>query len=418
MRDEILFLAHRIPYPPDKGDKIRSWHLLRHLARRHRVHLGCLLDDPDDRAHLPFLAGQVESLQAEPIVPRRRKVASLAGLATGRPLTFGYFRNAALGRWVRQLLRERPIRFAYVFSSGVAPYLLEVPQRPPMVVDFVDVDSEKWRQYAAEAGPPQSWLFAREARRLAEAERRIAELSAFSLLVSEPEAALFRDRSGLDETRVGALSNGVDLAQFDAGREWASPFPQRERRLVFTGAMDYRANVEAVTWFVREILPLVRARVPEAVLSIVGTRPTPAVLQLGEQPGVRVTGRVEAVAPWLAHAEVAVAPLRVARGIQNKVLEAMAMGRPVVATPEAREGIDAAAGEDLLTAAAPAEFAEQVCRCLEDPALGRRLGEAGLRRVRERYSWEARQRDLDALLARVLPAAPAAPAQEPLQVPA
>lgn len=409
--DEILFLAHRIPYPPDKGDKIRSWHILRHLAANYRVHLGCLLDDPADRAHLPFLADQVASLHVETLSPRRQKVMSLAGLLTGAPLTFGYFRKAGLGRWVRQVLAERPIRFVYVFSSGVAPYALERRDGPPVVVDFVDVDSEKWRQYAAEASPPQSWLFAREARLLERAERRIAGRAAFSTLVSEPEAALFRRKTGLGPGSVGAVSNGVDLAQFDAERNWPSPFPEGERSLVFTGAMDYRANVEAVTWFSRDILPLVRARHPDAVFSIVGTRPAPAVRQLGELPGVRVTGRVESVCPWLAHAEAVVAPLRVARGIQNKVLEAMAMGRPVVTTPEAREGIEAVEDRDLLTALDPAAFARQVSRCLDEPALGRRLGEAGRSLVRERYSWQAREQELDRILERVLKAARPAAAQ-------
>lgn len=401
--DEILFLAHRIPYPPDKGDKIRSWHFLRHLAAHFRVHLGCLLDDPADREHLAFLRERTASLHVEEIDPRRQKLLSLRGLATGEALTFPYFRSRGLARWAARLRAERPLKCVYVFSSGVAPPAFARDGKgPPVLVDFVDVDSEKWRQYAAEARPPQSWLFAREARLLARAERRIAERACFSTLVSEPEAALFRRRSGLGADKVGALGNGVDLEQFDAGRSWQSPFPAGERCLLFTGAMDYRANVEAVSWFAREILPLVRARYPDAVFSIVGARPTQAVRQLAGLEGVRVTGRVESVCPWLAHAEVVVAPLRVARGIQNKVLEAMAMARPVVATPEAQEGIDARDGRELLLAGDPAGLAEQVCRCLAQPRLAAGLGEAALALVRERHSWQARQAELDGILERVL----------------
>ncbi|MEX0760144.1 MAG: glycosyltransferase, partial [Tistlia sp.] len=227
--DEILFLSHRIPYPPDKGDKIRSWHVLRHLASRYRVHLGCLLDDPDDRAHLPFLAERVASLHVEEISPRRQKLLSLSGLLTGEPLTFAYFRKAGLRRWARRVIAERPLKFVYVFSSGVAPFALAGRGGPPVIVDFVDVDSEKWRQYAEEAKPPLSWLFAREARLLEREERRIAERAAFSTLVSEPEAALFRCKTGLDEAAVGAVGHRLDHVQFDTGRDWATPIPAGER---------------------------------------------------------------------------------------------------------------------------------------------------------------------------------------------
>src|SRR3954470_18012922 len=389
---DLLFLAHRIPYPPDKGDKIRSWHLLRHLAARYRVHLGCFVDDPQDDEHEPVLRALCESCHFAPLNPRMAKLGSLRGLLTGEALTFAWFRDSRLTRWVKETHVARPITAQVVFSSSMAPFAEAVEGfRGRRIVDFIDLDSDKWRQYAENAGQPMRWIYRRESRLLARAETAIAARSSASLFVSEAEADLFRRRPGVAAEHVHALGNGVDLDYFNGQRAYPDPYPPGGPVLVFTGMMDYRANVDAVRWFADQVLPAVRARHADVRFAIVGARPDERVRKLGEGAGVIVTGRVVDVRPYLAHAAVAVAPLRIARGIQNKVLEAMAMARPVVASAEAFEGIDAEPGADLLVAGSGGEgFAELVCRLLENPGEAAGLGARGRRLLSGRYTWERR----------------------------
>ena len=396
---DVLFLAHRLPYPPDKGDKIRSWHFLQHLAGRHRVHLGCLFDDPLDRRHLPLLERLCASVHAVPIHPGRRRIASLCGLLTGEPLSFPYFADRRLSAWVQELARTEHLDLAFAYSSGMAPLIapgaLDVPRR---VVDLVDLDSEKWRLYGAETSGPMGWIWGREARHLAAAEVAIAGWADATLLVSEAEAADLRRRPGVPPERVACVGNGVDLAAFDPDRSWPLPAPipaDGVPLLVFTGAMDYRPNIDAVLWFAAEVLP----RLPDVRFAVVGARPPPAVRRLVERPGILVTGRVPDVRPWLAHATLAVAPLRIARGVQNKVLEAMAMGRPVLCTPAAAAGIEAVVAGEIAVADGAAAFTAAAQALLEDPCRRQAMGAAARRRVEAAYGWQLRLAELDRVLA-------------------
>src|SRR4051794_1349884 len=305
--EDLLFLAHRIPYPPDKGDKIRSWHLLRHLAARYRVHLGCFVDDPQDHEHEPVLRALCESCHFAPLDPRMAKLGSLRGLLTGEALTFAWFRDSRLTRWVKETHVARPIAAQVVFSSSMAPFAEAVEGfRGRRIVDFIDLDSDKWRQYAESAGQPMRWIYRRESRLLARAELAIAARSSASLFVSEAEANLFRRRPGVAAEHVHALGNGVDLDYFNENRSYPDPYPPPNPLggpvLVFTGMMDYRANVDAVRWFADAVLPEIRARHPSARFAIVGAKPDDKVKRLGERPGIIVTGRVEDVRPYLAHA--------------------------------------------------------------------------------------------------------------------
>ncbi|EWY41267.1 sugar transferase [Skermanella stibiiresistens SB22] len=398
MRD-LLFLAHRIPYPPNKGDKIRSWHLLRHLAERHRVHLGCFVDDPEDRIHEPVLRALCASCHFAPINPRLAKLASLGGLLRREALTFAFYRNRGLTRWVRETHAARDIAAQFVFSSSMAPFAAAADGfQGTRIVDFIDLDSDKWRQYADAGRPPMSWIHRREARLLGAAEVAIAAEASASLFVSEAEADLFRHRRGVAAERVHGLGNGVDLEYFDPRRDYPNPWAAGGPVLVFTGMMDYRANVDAVCWFAAEVLPAIQARHPSVRFAIVGARPDARVTRLAQQPGVIVTGRVPDVRPFVAHAAVAVAPLRIARGIQNKVLEAMAMARPVVATVQAHEGIDAEPGTDLLVAEDAAGLADHIGDLLDAPDAAQALGERGRRRLAGHYTWERRLAPLDRIM--------------------
>lgn len=395
---ELLFLAHRIPYPPDKGDKIRSFHLLQRLARRYRVHLGAFIDDKRDWSHVE----QVKKMCAETcfvaLHATRAKLRSLAALATGGPLTLPYFRSARMARWVDDMLRSRRIDLALVFSSAMAQYVERAaPDRVRRVLDFVDLDSDKWRQYSERKRGPARWLYRREAETLFEVERRYAAAFDASLFVSEAEARLFTAQAPEAAARVCVVENGVDTEYFSPQRVYPNPYPADEAVVVFTGAMDYWANVDAVAWFAREVFPRVLSNFPQARFYIVGTRPTRAVRDLAQLPGIRVTGAVPDTRPYLAHARAAVAPLRIARGVQNKVLEAMAMARPVVASRQAADGIRPCAELLEWSTDAPEAAARLLLKLLREPAPAA-LGVALRAHVSRHYSWHENLARVEAIL--------------------
>ncbi|MEW5771373.1 MAG: TIGR03087 family PEP-CTERM/XrtA system glycosyltransferase [Pseudomonadota bacterium] len=396
-RGDLLFLAHRIPYPPDKGDKIRSWHMLRHLARDWDVHLGAFVDDPADWPHAEVLRGVCADVCLRPLDPRTGKLRSLTGLLTGEALTLPYYRDAALDRWVRSKL-DSGVRKVVVYSSAMAQFVMHA-EGARRVMDFVDIDSDKWRQYAPTKAWPMSWLYAREARKLLAWERRVAAGFDASLFVSEAEARDFRALAPESSARIGHFYNGVDTDYFSPAHVFDTPFSAGEQAVVFTGAMDYWPNVDAVTWFAREVLPRLRqARGADVSFYIVGSRPSPAVQELAG-PGVVVTGRVPDVRPYLAHAALVVAPLRIARGIQNKVLEGMAMAKAVLASPQALEGVAARPDAEVVVAEDAASTAEAVQRLIADPGRCREIGGAARARVLADYTWAPNLARLDALLA-------------------
>jgi sugar transferase (PEP-CTERM/EpsH1 system associated) len=381
---DLLLLIHRIPYPPNKGDKIRSWHLLKHLAGQYRVHLATFVDDPDDWQHVPHVEAQCASSHFAALHPLRARVRSLGALATNRSLSLDYYRNAGLQRWVDETMAAHKIERVLVFSSAMAQYAEKFPQAR-RVVDFCDVDSDKWRQYADQKSWPMSWLYRHEARQLLAYERQVARDCDASLFVSQPEADLFRKLAPESDAKIGFFNNGVDTDYFSPEPAHVSPYQAGERVLVFTGAMDYWPNVDAVQWFATDIFPQLRAAFPGLRFYIVGARPSPAVEALGKLDGVAVTGTVPDVRPYIAHAKVAVAPLRIARGIQNKVLEAMAMATPVVVSPQALEGIDAEPGTELVLADGAAAFVEAVSNLLSRQADA--MGRAARAKVERQYSW-------------------------------
>jgi sugar transferase (PEP-CTERM/EpsH1 system associated) len=381
---DLLLLIHRIPYPPNKGDKIRSWNLLKHLAGQYRVHLATFVDDPDDWRHVPHVEAQCASSHFAALHPLRARVRSLGALATNRSLSLDYYRNAGLQRWVDDTMAAHKIERVLVFSSAMAQYAEKFPQAR-RVVDFCDVDSDKWRQYADQKSWPMSWLYRHEARQLLAYERQVARDCDASLFVSQPEADLFRKLAPESHAKIGFFNNGVDTDYFSPEPAHVSPYQAGERVLVFTGAMDYWPNVDAVQWFATDIFPQLRAAFPGLRFYIVGARPSPAVEALGKLDGVAVTGTVPDVRPYIAHAKVAVAPLRIARGIQNKVLEAMAMATPVVVSPQALEGIDAEPGTELVLADGAAAFVEAVSNLLSRQANA--MGRAARAKVERQYSW-------------------------------
>ncbi|WP_294358877.1 TIGR03087 family PEP-CTERM/XrtA system glycosyltransferase [uncultured Sphingomonas sp.] len=378
---DILFLAHRVPFPPDRGDKIRSYHVLRHLAKRARVHLVAFADDPRDLtppAEFRDLLG--ECVVVERTKPRWR--AGLEAIASGRPLSLTAFDDPCVRAAVARIVRERPTDRVYAFSGQMAQYL---PEGVPAVMDFVDADSAKFAAFAEDASGLTRWMYHREARLLGAYEREVTARVAASLFVSAEEAALIPS--------ARALENGIDTSFFDPTASFV-PVSGQGRLIVFTGQMDYKPNVDAVVAFARDVLPRVRVRHPDVRFAIVGRAPVREVRALASD-AVIVTEEVPDVRGWLAAADVVVAPLGLARGIQNKVLEAMAMARAVVASPAAAEGIDHAG---TIRIAAGKGMAEAVNALLDEPATARSLGQRARARVQTRYAWDACLAPLDAMM--------------------
>ena len=377
----VLYLTHRVPFPPDKGDRIRNYHLLRQLAARGRVWLGTLADEPvsvEARAELGRLAERVAVVP----VDRSRWLRAGASLTAGRSLSEGAFASPALRRVVRGWAAERPLAAAVVSASSLAPYLTESALAGvPRFVDLVDVDSQKWADYAAAAAGPRRWLYRLEAARVRKLERSLPGRVGAVAVVSRAEAA------GYDGfTHPGAATvatNGVDLDYFAPAAGLIVPYS-----CAFVGAMDYRPNVDGAVWFARAVWPLIREKWPAATFAVVGRNPAAEVRRLAGLPGVSVVGGVPDVRPHVAGAAAVVVPLRIARGVQNKVLEALAMAKAVVAAPAALNGVSAEPGRHLLAAATPAGWVAALGGLFAGPARAAALGAAGRAFVEQYHHWD------------------------------
>ncbi len=404
--EPLLYLVHRIPFPPNKGDKIRSYHLLRHLAQRFEVHLGTFIDDPADRAHLPRLSTWCSAVEAVDIAPAMARLRSLTGLVRGQALTLPYYRAPSLRRWVERTVKSRGIRRCVVFSSAMAQFIDRLPELR-VIVDFCDVDSAKWTQYAAAQRWPLSSIYRREGQRLLAYERELAARSAASVFATSAEARLFERLSPASSRRVHVIENGVDSEYFRPDAACPTPYGASEEAVVFTGAMNYWPNADAACWFAAEVLPQLIQRRPAARFYVVGMNPTPTVAALARDPRIVVTGRVSDVRPYVQHAKLVVAPLRVARGIQNKVLEAMSMARPVLVSTACAEGLTGVAGVDFAVADGADQFAERAAALLAQPSaevMGRRARE----RVVTERDWNRMLSAFDALLQPSVPTRPPA----------
>jgi polysaccharide biosynthesis protein PslH len=386
---ETLFLAHRIPFPPDRGDKIRSHHLLRALASMGPVHVGTLGETDADFAAQPLLAEIAAShcLARRPVSVVR---AGLRALASGRPVSLAAFDSPELHRWVHRILAERPIATVFVFSGQMGQYL---PKgfAGRVVIDLCDVDSAKFEAFASQRRGLRAWIDGREGRLLAREEARLAALADTTLLVSEAEAALLRARLGPQPGHLMAVSNGIDSEFFapDAVEPHSVLAASAGPNIVFTGQMDYAPNVEAADRVARRLMPAIRAAHPNACFHVVGRAPSAEVRALNGINGTRVWGEVPDVRPFLSASDLVAAPLQIARGIQNKVLEAMAMARPVVLSPEAATGIEGADGTHYAVGPSDEALAAQALALLADGSRALAMGAAARRFVCANRSWDA-----------------------------
>jgi sugar transferase (PEP-CTERM/EpsH1 system associated) len=393
---KLLYLVHRLPFPPNKGDKISSNNMLNYFSGRWRVHLGTFVDDPDDWQYVNLVREKCEDSCIVELPRRKRLTGSLFGLLTGQALSLSYYDNAQLQAWVRDSIARECPDAVLVFSGVMGRFVKDLlPAHVPVVFDAEDVDSEKWRSYAQAKRWPLSWLYRREASKLLAYEKAMAAATHVSIFVSQEEAALFKQLAPESAHKVHYRTQGVDSAYFDPALSYDNPYQPGQKVLVFTGAMDYWPNVEAVKWFCQHVLEAVLAREPEFLFCIVGMKPTEDVKQLGKLPGVRVTGGVPDVRPYLHYALAACLPLQLARGIQNKALEAMSMTLPVLATEGALVGIVDYPGV-LATVANDADA--MISAAVALLTVPRQANTAGRACVLEHYNWDTNLRRMERFL--------------------
>lgn len=404
-RPRALFICQRIPFPPNKGDKIPAYHFLRHLQSRYDVHVATFVDDPADAVHIDALKTLCAEVFCPAIHPRLGLLQAGLRWLGGSAVSVGKFQSDAMRRWIRAAMRDKAPALLFCQSSNVAHYALDALDeaartglpRPVTILHYIDVDSEKFAQLGARGGL-MAWIYRLEARRVRREEARCTDIADGVTFISAEERALFESVVPGARARLAVLPNGVDAARFDPSADRPSPFGAGTANFLFTGAMDYAPNIEAAQWFAQAVMPVLRQSMPEARFWIVGSNPAPAIRALTSRPNIEVTGRVEAVEPYLQHATACVAPLRIARGVQNKVLEAMAMARPVIVSAEALTGIGAPDSTPAKLANSVDDWAGACLWAAMQPREASAMGQAARRFVEARFSWEAQFAVLDTLI--------------------
>jgi len=364
-KEPLLFLCHRIPFPPNKGDKIRSFNMLKALSEFYDIYLTCFVDDPFDWQYADKLD---KYCQQKLLIKQNKTLSKIKGLQafiSGEAISVPYYYSREMAKWTSDIITVHNIKQVFVYSSSMAQYVEgERYLSQNRIIDFVDVDSDKWNQYAEGKTGLARWVYKREWRKLQSLENKIAEKFQHSLFVSPQEANLFKLQVPQSVSlKVSSMLNGVDTEFFDPKNSDVEAMDENID-VVFTGAMDYWANVDAVIWFCHKVWPLIRAKHPNARFYVVGGNPSPQIKALDAKQGIKVTGRVVDVRPYILGAKVAVAPLQIARGLQNKVLEAMSMAKPVVVTSMAIEGIEGR-NENVRVSDDPQLFCDHVCDYLE-----------------------------------------------------
>ncbi|NVK54904.1 MAG: TIGR03087 family PEP-CTERM/XrtA system glycosyltransferase [Alteromonadaceae bacterium] len=400
--ETVLFLCHRIPFPPNKGDKITTYNLVKYLAKRYRLVIGCFIDDEHDKQYIPVVEDLCDELFTVDISAKSSLGSGLMSLLVNKPVSTYHYQSAAMQRWVDEVIERDHIQRLIAYSAGTAQFIEGAKHRDKKrIVDMADVDSDKWQQYAVNKPFYSAWVYKREHRLVKQYEQQILQDFDAITLITDEERDLFKSMSPANvANKIVTLGNGVDTEYFDpqAAFDFTDKPDDTHELICFTGAMDYWANVDAVVWFVNEVWPLVKQRYPQLYFYIVGGKPTEKVRNLADTDGVIVTGRVVDVRPYVHQSKVCVAPLRIARGVQNKVLEAMSMAKPVVMTSMGQEGIELPVAQQPLIEDSPEQQAALITSLLDDAAKLADIGRVNREWIVSRYGWDGALSLLDSLL--------------------
>ena len=389
----ILYVCHRFPYPPKRGGKIRPFNMIRHLKEEgHEVYVASLTRSQEEEEAGKGLADHCAGFVTGRVQSWKQNIRMVLKLLSRTPSSMGYFYSPELDRNIQGLLKRHTFNLIFVHCSSVAQYV-SATKGVPKILDFGDMDSQKWQIYSRFKPWPLKWGYWLEGTKLEKEERRLAKQ--FDLCTCTTRAEL----ATLDGFATGVptdwFPNGVDHGYFKPDGKGYD-----QHRISFIGRMDYYPNQECMIRFCRQVLPLIQERVQEACLDIVGADPTPEIKNLEEHKGVRVTGSVEDVRPYVLRSTTMIAPLKIARGTQNKILEAMAMGVPVISSKVAADGIDAVPGEHLLVADTPEGYADHVISLMSDAKLRDQYAKAGRDRMLSHHDWNRSLKRLDQIIER------------------
>jgi sugar transferase (PEP-CTERM/EpsH1 system associated) len=391
----ILYVCHRFPFPPKRGGTIRPFNMIRHLAQSHDVTVCSLTRSDEQTRAAQGIAAHCSAFHIGQVDDRIQTLRMIATIPTPITASASFFHSSRLAGAIRGLLAQRPFDLIFVHCSSVAHYVSRV-HGIPKILDFGDMDSQKWFEYVRHKPFPLSAGYWWEGTRLEAEEKRLARRFDFCTATTRAEHRTLLGH-GI-ETPSDWFPNGVDSTYFAPSENGT----YEDGTIVFVGRMDYFPNQQCMADFCTQVLPLLKARRPDVKLRIVGAEPSAQVRRLAEIDGVTVTGSVDDVRPHIARAALTVAPLRIARGTQNKILEAMAMGVPVVCSSVAAGGVDAVPDEHLLTADSPAEQCAAILRILDDQAERDRLSAAGRARVLTSHSWPNSMKRLDTIIDRCI----------------
>ena len=388
--ENILFLTHRIPYPPNKGDKVRSFNILRWLNKHYNVYLGCFIDNSEDIKYENELSNYSSDFLClyQPLYISLAR--SAVALFVNQPITTHYYYSRTMEHWVRDTIEKNNIRKVLIFSSSMAQYVAGSEySEMKRVIDFIDVDSDKWRQYSLSSKTPLAWIYSREHKLLSFYERHIASLFDSAFFVSKSESKLFCENLDEDlQHKIGVIENGVD-AEYFSSRHGLSSNESTSPMIVFTGTMDYKVNVDAVTWFVKSVFPLILKKEPTTQFYIVGRNPLREVEKMDNHTNIFVTGKVEDIRPYLERASIVVAPIRISRGVQNKILEAMSMAKLLVTTSMAVKGIKLEnENVDIITADNPEEYAKNCLTSIDKFSLTKAPSTNNRNFVVKNHNWK------------------------------
>lgn len=388
----IVLVAPRFPFPLDKGDRLTIYHMLRYFSQRHTVSLVCFLEPEQDPAWVEKVEPFCEQVVIVPLSKRRAYANCMTGIVGRTPLQLRYYSDPAMHAAVREVVAAQQPDLLYAHTIRMGQYIEPYKSIPRVLAMQISM-TLNYRRLAEQAkGLPSKLFHTMEYRKVRAYEGQFARKFDKVLLISPHDLnAIERDRP---DENVFFSPHGVDF-------EFFSPEPGRAQApgsLIFTGNMNYAPNVDAARYFYEEIFPLVRAEVPEVTWSIVGANPVAELEAMASDPAITVTGRVPDLREYMNRAEIAIDPLRVGAGLQNKVLEGMSMGLPMVITSVANEGIKAVDGENILLADSPAAFAQHVVDLLRDAELRRQLGTAARQFIVEKWSWEKHFDDLEEMM--------------------